>query len=848
MKQTLTLIALMLLACFSPAEAQQVVIDGITVQTAASYIVNQDMVVRFDVYNHSGEPLAAEDYSLTVNVGGVYAGKPAETKAIAAGGSESFMATVAPHKAGEDLLVEVVFEGEETVRRTAVTTVTVALEVSQNVVQVGNCADARDVDGYSPLCTYNNYSQYEVVYTAQDLGLAAGDKIGSITYKGRREEESCVPLKVWVELTDDVTPASRGLTTFATEHATMVYDGNYTFPAGGTDAQKIPVFSLTFPQPIAYVEGKSLRVLIETNKADKSVRTYVECDKTKADQVAGRYIDSSMEELLGRKFTGTPYKLPYYLPVLYLDLANEPTVVAGTVTVQNRAGNVVPLANATVTLASGNVMYFATTDAEGKYSVEVLQDMLTYDVTVQGDGITLFPFTETVALGGASVIKDLCVQEGHGAYITAAQLPTTAAENYPVTIRAMINNYDATTMDVGNAQIVLKLDGEPVAEVSDLLIWGYANEHVTLTFTPHVYGTRELSLEVYVDNVLQHAVSSALAIAEERSYKEYAIGEGAVIASESTSPIRLYSSHSYSQTLLTADMLGGLAPGSQITGLRLESAQSSNTKDFNFELKVWMMNTGDGVENITTDSHNAALQQVYSATLVQRPHGSYNSGAVVYETFLDLVLDEPFVYEGQNIRIAMKADVEGNGYQQTYFKSLKDVKTSYTKSSDNPKIEGVAVDIMDYTWASSPSQTPIFTFVVENKTLVTGAVIDKETRAPVANAEVKLVSNDGTDILYTATTDAEGKFAVTILQTDHSYNTTIAAEGYETIEDAGTIGAEFSSPFDLGTIALQKATGISAISGPTSRDSCLMYNIAGQRVSRSARGIIIRSGRKVLVK
>ena len=795
MRKTLSLFALFMLAFICPAAAQQIVIDEITIQGAESYTVNQEMVVRFKVNNNTGAPLAAEDYSLSVNVGGVYAGKPEGTKAIPNGSYESFVAKVAPHKAGENLPVEIVLKGMGTTTAAAEQTVTVNPEVPSGEVQVGTCAASGDLDYYVPLNTYYNYSQSELIYTAEDLGLVAGTKLTGLSFKGYRSDAHKYPVTVWIEQTEDTAPASNNTTPCSTENMIRVYNDQYEFPMAGSSYDHQTIFSIEFPEPITY-EGKSLRLFIQTEKGATYSQTYIEVDKSRTGKTANRRNDSSLEAMLASGF-----KKDEALPVLYLGIEKEPTVVSGQVYIITKNQEVAYPENATVTLANGNVMYMAQTDADGNYSMPVCQDKLTYDVTVEPADYTIFPYKETLALNGTSATKNIGLTEAAGAYILSAEFPETGVENTPVTVKANIANYEDKDMDETNAKVILKLDGEKVAEAEDLLIDAFDNDNVTLTFNPHVSGTKELTVEVYVNDVLQHSKSGNITISKEMATGDFTIKGSEVTANETTSPIRLYSTHSYSQTLLTSDMLNGLAAGSKITGLKLESAQSSNTKNFNFDVKVWVMNTEDGADNITTDPHSADFKQVYSATLVQRYHGKYNDGSVTYEKFFDLVFDEPFIYEGNNIRIAMRADIQGSGYQQTYFKAIKDVRTSWSKSSDNPSIDGVAVDIMDYTWANNASQTPVFTLVVDNAIIVTGTVVNKATNNPIANAELKLTANNA-DIVYTAKSDAEGKFNLSVIQANHDFTVSVSAEGYKTIQE--TVPASLlTSALELGIIPLE---------------------------------------------
>lgn len=431
------------------------------------------------------------------------------------------------------------------------------------------------------------------------------------------------------------------------------------------------------------------------------------------------------------------------------------------------------------------------------------------------------------------------------------------------------------------------------------------------------------------------------AVAQQKaSIREFTMDEGENPALESASPIRLYSSHSYSQTLLTSDMLSGLKTGSKITGLKLQSAQTQNSKDFNFDLKVWIMNTADDADNVKIDPHSGNLKQVYSVTLVQRYHGYYADKATpVFENFIDIVFDEPFVYEGQNLRIAMKADIEDDGYQQTYFKALRNVKTSWQKSSDNPKIDGVAVDIMDYTWASSPSQTPIFTFVVDDTKTVTVNVdpaigyttfydskhavkipegvevyvmtqlVDMEIPGMVEYAKLAATYDEnfegvvpaGEPIILKASGDVTleyteapsfGRFADArginhLSGSDADAMTTVPAwafgyyrpdqfyyyalglndesdpesVGFYWMNETGSVfvnkrhEAYFTvskdwftgEPMSAFLFSADVTNGIKNISSER-HDSKLMYNIAGQQVDKDAKGIIIKNGKKVLIK
>ena len=71
--------------------------------------------------------------------------------------------------------------------------------------------------------------------------------------------------------------------------------------------------------------------------------------------------------------------------VMELGLATEAPVVHGIVT---RKDSQAPIEGATVTMQSGEVIYTATTDETGAYSISVMQPGKEYEMTVSKDNYT----------------------------------------------------------------------------------------------------------------------------------------------------------------------------------------------------------------------------------------------------------------------------------------------------------------------------------------------------------------------------------------------------------------------------------------------------------------------------
>lgn len=840
------ILSLLLLALMAvlPATAQ-IVIDEIMIATG-DYEVNKDMVVRFDVTNHTGMPMSSTDYEVTVKIGGVEAGSVATTKDIANNSYETLRATVAPHVAGENLPVEIILTGMGTFSEVAPVTVNVAPEVfvASKTVGTPNACETQRV-----IYPYYNYSQSETVYTPDLLNLVEGAKITSLTFKGYKEAPHSIPLKVWVELTDDTAPVSAGTTFVNTDAMTVAYDGSYNLEAVGegsaTYDEHGDIISVTLAQPIEYVAGKSLRVVCEAKKGASYKTCYFECDKNVTGKSVLRYSDFS--SAAGESTTSVTIEDKTFeqktLPVLYLGIDQEAPVLSGTATIRTKDTNVVPLAGATVQIKNGNVMYSATTAADGKYSMTVCKPGLEYTVGVESDDYVIFPYADVLNMNGASAVKDVETYEAFGAYVLDAEIPYNGIVNNPMTVVANIANFETTDMDDTNTVITLTYgdpmegEAEVVAQASDFIIDPYDAAEVELTFTPHKPYNGQLSVNVYYNGEFHSSEAATVDIVQELASADFTIGEGEQLSYVANAPVRLYSNHSYSQTVITSDLLDGLKPGSKIVGIKLQSAQSSNAKNFDINLKAWMMNTTDGTDNITIDPYSTDLKQVYEGTIQQKSHGKVSETPTEYGELINITFSEPFIYTGQNIRIAMQADNPG-GYQQTYFKALRNHLGSKQKSKDS------TTEVKDLDWGSATEKTPVFTFVIDNATILTGSVVDSETLVAIEGAEVKLTSADAdTDIVYTGTTDAEGKFEITVVQNDNNYNVTVSHEGYK--DSASTLDAGFATQ-DLGIINLVKDTA-TAITGIVKETvSGVIYDLAGRKTNAAQRGILIIDGKKVI--
>ena len=80
--------------------------------------------------------------------------------------------------------------------------------------------------------------------------------------------------------------------------------------------------------------------------------------------------------------------------------------MSGQVTHQHTTA---PIANATVTLQSGQVRYTATTNANGQYSIEVFKSNLDYEASITAEGYTAV--TRSVHFADADVTLNIALTD-----------------------------------------------------------------------------------------------------------------------------------------------------------------------------------------------------------------------------------------------------------------------------------------------------------------------------------------------------------------------------------------------------------------------------------------------------
>lgn len=462
----------------------------------ATGMVNSEYAVSVNVKN-VGNSLSADDYTVELVAGGEVIAV-AEGKDLAAGGKETFNFTSTPAEAVEaEVLVRIVV-GEETFESQSVN-VTIAEEKESGLAQVGR----PDSNWYSgsqlgaPLATTtadNLFGATASVYKASELGFTAGTKINKITYRGAgysNIEYSSV--KAYIAETTDEEASD-----VSTEGMTLIYDGSVTAVGGGTSSFPEDKFSITLDEPYVY-GGKNLKLvfLVET---EGSRAVYTTFQTGLGSTVSGN--GATAEEVTVATLAASP--------VLYLDVEKAPAVVSGVVT--SSLGGVV--AGAQVKAQSGNVKYSATTDSEGRYTLNIVKHTLDYDFTVSCEGYE--QYSEEGVSFAESQEKNVVLTAVAPEYVTVT-VTSAGIASY-----SSVLALDFTKVEGLTAYAVTSFDNQ--AELSPITTAVAANTGVILKGEAGSYNVPVVAEAAEVEGNLLRATSNATIVVPENNTTLYALG------------------------------------------------------------------------------------------------------------------------------------------------------------------------------------------------------------------------------------------------------------------------------------------------------------------------------------
>lgn len=351
------------------------------------------------VNNFGLADVAAEDYELTVFINGEamapQTGVALPMEHAANGKGTEIPFEIRSPKAGTFPVYVEIKAGNQTVKSDPVE-VTFAEEVPSSEKIVGT---PTTTSSYSPLELNYRRSESISLYTPEMLNLSAGDKISKIVYKGyggNKDMTSTLSVYYkWVDLTELTAPSSTSQ--YDDSEMTQAYSESYKWPVGGSSTEYIDKITVNFSEPLVYEEGKSLLILVRST-CDTFNQHYFE--STSVTNYSYKHRNDNTSGEVSGDWTSQN------LPVLHLGMVVEARTLSGVVTKDGEA-----VGGAVVTLTSednDNVQYEATTDANGAYTVNVIQSGRTYSAHVTADAGE--EFADGISVADESGILDFALR------------------------------------------------------------------------------------------------------------------------------------------------------------------------------------------------------------------------------------------------------------------------------------------------------------------------------------------------------------------------------------------------------------------------------------------------------
>ena len=454
-------------------------------------------------------------------------------------------------------------------------------------------------------------------------------------------------------------------------------------------------------------------------------------------------------------------------------------------------------------------------------------DYQTFEVpAVAGDNYYAFE------ISGRPYVDELyglkVTEVAHDWMIASSNIPTEAMQNVALKATVNVANFGIADEAADGIQVIAYLDGEAIATAEGVAMpvshkLDDAGIQMSVTFRSPKVGTFPVYLEVKAGDYSISTAPVAVTFSEEIAVAD-AIEVGTrTSADRYHGPIDWYnadgSNTRWTDIVYTAEELAayGITAGSKITSIAFHG--NGTAKSMKAKVTSWVgMKTGD-ITPGTVNKEEMTEISVYDQT---------DAAATIDFSNTELNLSEnPIVYDGtSDIRIYTETVGQGSGNWQTVtYEYDSNYMTSYFNAATV-----VATPLAYFTLAAEPA-------------VFSGKVVNGQN-VGLSGATVTLVSNDGDNVQYTGTSDAEGNFTINVIQANRTYVATASYEGYEDVVETIVFGGE-SQEY---TFVFSVTTGIQQVNAGRLNDGSV-YDLRGQKVNGTLKkGIYIINGKKTVIK
>lgn len=344
----------------------------------------------------------------------------------------------------------------------------------------------------------------------------------------------------------------------------------------------------------------------------------------------------------------------------------------------------------------------------------------------------------------------------HDVFFTSTSMKNEGTVNTPITAHANIVSMRDDAEEPEEYTLGLYVDDILAASIKSVKLPQNKEVELTAQFTPHTTGKHIVTFKFDAGYYVEVSDPTEITISEETSVSEKAVGNRTG-TSYTDGPVYTFEKESQTEIIYKPSDIN-LPVGTKITKMLFRGFVGYGSLDAS--VRVYMNSTDlTKFEENKVDADSASMTRIFDKAVHFEEGGKADDPVVQ----LELNFAEPIVYDGKGMHLLFVH--KAGTYKSVNFEfdgSITDqAKHSYNEWG-SMKNEFIKLPVAYFCYAVDPHK-------------MSGKVTDKATGAALKDAEV-ILSNDGVE--YYATTDAEGKYDMTIFKYDRKYSVSAWKPGY----------------------------------------------------------------------
>ena len=344
----------------------------------------------------------------------------------------------------------------------------------------------------------------------------------------------------------------------------------------------------------------------------------------------------------------------------------------------------------------------------------------------------------------------------HDVFFTSTSMNDVGTVNTPITAHATIVSMRDDAEEPEEYTLGLYVDDILAASIESVKLPQNKEVELAAQFIPHTTGKHIVTFKFDAGDYVVVSAPTEITFSEETSVSEKAVGNRTG-TSYTDGPVYPYEKESQTEIIYKPSDIN-LPVGTKITKMLFRGFVGYGSLDAS--VRVYMNSTDQTkFEENKVDADSTSMTKIFDKAVHFEQGGKADEPVVQ----LELNFAEPIVYDGKGMHLLFVH--KAGTYKSVNFEfdgNITDqAKHSYVEFGSS-KNEFIKLPVAYFCYAVDPHK-------------MSGKVTDKATGAALKDAEV-ILSNDGVE--YYATTDAEGKYDMTIFKYDRKYSVSAWKPGY----------------------------------------------------------------------